>query len=108
MPVYEDFSGEKQTKTRRYEWHTERERERERERLLHLLRCLKTNNRFWWLYHLIGASVSYIQPPQLLLLLAERERERRGGRERELLAQRTMNTNLSRVDRYITAPNTVD
>ena len=103
MPVYEDFSGEKQTKTRRYEWHTERERER----LLHLLRCLKTNNRFWWLYHLIGASVSYIQPPQLLLLLAERERER-GGRERELLAQRTMNMDLSRVDRYITAPNTVD
>ena len=78
MPVYEDFSGEKQTKTRRYEWHTERERER----LLHLLRCLKTNNRFWWLYHLIGASVSYIQPPQLLLLLAEREREEGGEGER--------------------------
>ena len=84
--------------------HTHRERERERERLLHLLRCLETNNGFWWLYHLIGASVSYIQPPQLLLLLAERERE--GGRVRELLAQRTMNIDLSRVDRYITAPNT--
>ena len=81
--------------------------QRERERLLHLLHCLKTNNRFWWLYHLIGASVSYIQPPQLLLLLAEREREE-GGRERELLAQRTMNMDLSRVDRYITAPNTAD